>query len=269
MKAEIRACIRKDFLTSVSYLLSFFLTFFDFLPLIAILYFIVKIFGQQSFAFNFGGYNITYFLFIVSGFIIATYLFPALDLFYNLMEEERGMGTLEAIFMTPTKLTIIIISKYIWSLIFTSVVTLPISVLGFFILKIKFTFSMILAMIVILALLLIAFGAIAVILASSVIIFIKSYPIMKIFKNVFRIFGEVYFPIVILPKSLQLFSYFLPITYGIRAFRKILFMGYTLSDIIPDTVVLCVFIIILWPLSFFTIRYSLKRAREKGSLSHY
>lgn len=261
--------MKKDFLTSISYLLSFFLTFFDFLPLIVILYFIIQIFGQKAFIFHFDGYNITYFLFIVSGFMITIYLFPVLDLFYNLMEEERRMGTLEAIFMTPTNLTTIIISKYIWSLIFTFAITLPILVLGFYILKIKFTGSMILAITIILVLLLISFGAIAMMLASFIIIFEKSNSIMKIVKNIFRIFGEVYFPITILPKSLQLFSYCLPLSYGLRSFRKILFMGYTFMDIIPDATILFIFSIILWPLSFFTIRYSLRRAKEKGSLLRY
>lgn len=179
------------------------------------------------------------------------------------------MGTLEALLMTPTHIIIVIIAKYIWCLLFMFGTISPILVLATYILHINFTVSMFAAITTLFILSFIVFGAITIILASFVITFEKCAPFTVVVNDIFKIFGGLYFPITFLPGSLQLFSYCLPITYSIRAFRKIIFQGSAIIGILPDIFTLLAFSLILWPLSIFALKYSLRIAKEKGSLSRY
>jgi ABC-2 type transport system permease protein len=75
--------------------------------------------------------------------------------------------------------------------------------------------------------------------------------------------------VAILPAWLQIFAYLLPITYALRAMRGALLAGATWSVLAPDLLALCLFCLVLLPLSLWVFRFAVDRARAEGTLAHY
>ena len=82
-------------------------------------------------------------------------------------------------------------------------------------------------------------------------------------------FGGVFFPITILPGWLQKISYFLPITYSLRAIRHALLQSYPFQALGFDILILALFSVVLLPLSVYAFKVGVRRAKKDGSLTHY
>lgn len=72
-----------------------------------------------------------------------------------------------------------------------------------------------------------------------------------------------------LPGWLQVISYFLPITYSLRAMRHALLQGYSVIELAPDIGILVLFTVVMLPLSLVAFNYTVRRAKAEGSLAHY
>jgi len=262
MRREVYAIAKKNLFIFLSYKFHASLKIFTILVIIVTSFIAIPYF---SIRFNLKDYR----FFFISGIIFGNYVLPVLRYFSQLIEEEKKLGTLEALIVLPTNLIIIIISTYIWSFISISVISLPVLIFGLYLLKVKFYIQTFLAIISIFILSIILFSTIAIMLSGFIIAFEKGEFITNFVINILSLFGNIYLPIAFLPKILQKFSYYLPITYGVNAFRKILFGNYTTLDIVYDLIILSVFFLILWPLSIFILKFSLMNAKKKGSLSHY
>ncbi|TET67751.1 MAG: ABC transporter permease, partial [Candidatus Aminicenantes bacterium] len=83
------------------------------------------------------------------------------------------------------------------------------------------------------------------------------------------LFGGVFFPITILPGWLQKVSYFLPITYSLRAMRHALLQSYSFQALGFDILILALFSVVLLPFSIYAFKVAVRRAKKDGSLTHY
>jgi len=79
----------------------------------------------------------------------------------------------------------------------------------------------------------------------------------------------VFFPITILPGWLQKVSYFLPITYSLRAMRHALLQSYSFQALGFDILILALFSVVLLPFSIYAFKVAVRRAKKDGSLTHY
>lgn len=269
LKKIVFACLKKDFLNSLSYKLPSFMRLFNSFLVVIVFYFVYHSFVKKPSIVHLEGYQITYFAFVLTGMILARYLLATLSIFSQQMEEERRMGTLEALLMTPTRFITIIISMYVWSFVIVFVYTIPVLLFGVYVLNIKFTGAMIIAILVIFALSIIIFGAIAIMLSAFIIVFKKGRSVTILVNSVFRILGNIYLPVVIFPKCIKVFSCFLPISYSMKAFRQILFKGDGLMGVASEIIILLIFSVILWPLSIFIFKCCLRKAKKIAGLSHY
>ncbi|MFQ6120649.1 MAG: ABC transporter permease [Methanosarcinales archaeon] len=179
------------------------------------------------------------------------------------------MGTLEAMLVTPTKISIIIIFSSLWNFIFTSIRVLIYLGIGVLLFKINISNENLFAALIILILTIICFSSIGIISASFIMVLNQGDPVNWIFSNVSGLIGGVYYPITVLPNWLQNFSYILPITYSLRGMRHALLQGYSMEALAPDILALVVFSIVMLPLSILCFRYAVKRAKVDGSLVQY
>jgi ABC-2 type transport system permease protein len=81
--------------------------------------------------------------------------------------------------------------------------------------------------------------------------------------------GGVLYPVTVLPGWLQPVSYLIPLTYSLRAMRRAILTGDSLSALSPDLLALSLFAAVLLPVSFLAFRYAVKRAKIEGSLTQY
>jgi ABC-2 type transport system permease protein len=268
MYSKPLAFIRKDVIGEMSYKFGFALQLFGVFFRILMFYFLAKLFGGAVVPYlePYGG---DYFAFVLIGIAFSNYLWVGLKGFSDSIRNEQMMGTMEAMLVTPTKISTIIISSSLWKFIFTSFRVLIYLLLGVFIFGVNMGDANLLAGFIILLLTIISFSSFGIISASFIMIFKKGDPINWLFNSLSSLLGGVYYPIAVLPGWLQTFSHLLPITYSLRGMRHALLQGYSLDALAPDIFALVMFCIVLLPSSILAFKYAVKRAKMDGSLSHY
>lgn len=231
-------------------------------------YFIAKLFGKGATPYlkDYGG---EYFPFVLIGIAFYRYLSIALGSFSANLRREQMMGTLEAMLVTPTKISTIIISMSVLDFIFTSITVILYLLFGVFFFGVNLVGASFFSASIILFLTIISFSSVGIISASFIIIFKRGDPITWLIGAFSALFGGVYFPITVLPKGLQVVSCLLPITYSLRALRHALLQGYPFELLASDIIALVIFSIFLLPLSVLIFKYAIKKAKIDGSLVHY
>ncbi len=262
------AFIKKDFLTESSYKLSFIFRIFGVLVSILTYYFIDKLFGHRIVG-HLEEFGVNYFSYILLSMAFFNYVGVGLGSFSSRIRLEQMQGTLEALLLTPTKISTILFSLTLWNLLFASLDMVIYITLGTFLFKINFANINILSTLVILFLTLIPFSGLGILSASFIMVFKRGNPVSWIINSVEGLIGGVFFPITIMPAWLQFLSKFFPITYAIRAVELAVYQGYTVSQLTKEIGFLILFSFLLLPLSFASFQFALKKARQQGSLIQY
>jgi ABC-2 type transport system permease protein len=81
--------------------------------------------------------------------------------------------------------------------------------------------------------------------------------------------GGVYYPTTVIPSWLGQLSNLMPLTYGLRALRRVLASDPPIGAIASDIGMLVVLTMVLLVASLATLRLALRRARTDGALAHY
>lgn len=265
---KIWAFLKRDFLMELSYKFAFFLNIAGIFISVVTFYFIAKIFGRGASPYlaEYGG---EYFPFVLIGIAFSGYLSTALRSFASTIRQEQFLGTLEAMLVTPTKISTILLASALWDFLFSSVNVLIYLFFGmkFFGLNL-FQPNFLLAGII-LVLSIICFSGMGMISAGFIMIFKKGDPITWLISTFSALLGGVYFPIKVLPSVVQKFSTFIPVTYALHSLRLVLLQGAGLDKIIKDILILLVFAIVIFPIGVFLFKFAIKRAKIEGSLTHY
>jgi ABC-2 type transport system permease protein len=262
------AFIKKEFLIQSSYWMAFIFNWVGILISISTFFFISKLLNADSML-SIKGYSTGYFPYVLIGIAFSGYFSTAMHSFSGNIRNEQVMGTLEAMLVTPTRLSTIVISLSLWDFIFTSINAIIYLFFGAAFFKVDFTQMNIIASLLILILTVISLSSIGIISASFIMVFKKGDPISWLVTLSSGFFSGVFFPVEVLPKYLRAFSYFLPLTYSLKGLRHSILQGYTVGMLLPEITVLCAFCIILIPLSIKIFGYALRCAKISGSLTHY
>lgn len=268
MLKECLAFIKKDFLNARSYKASFFMSWFWALSSLFTCFFIAKLVGDWpvSYLSDYGG---KYFPFLLVGITLANYIGASLGGFNESINSEQWSGTLEVLFVSPVKISTLILSMNLWKLINASINVIIYLLLATLLLGVRFNNANIFAGIVILSLTIISFSSIGIISSALILVFKRGGILNPIFGGMAGFFGGLYFPITILPKWLQIISHSLPLTYSLRALRHALIMGYSFRLLANDIIILALFSLILLPISIFCFKAAVKIAKRNASLSFY
>jgi ABC-2 type transport system permease protein len=114
-----------------------------------------------------------------------------------------------------------------------------------------------------------AFAAIGMLSASFHMTFKRGDPINFFINAAATLFGGVFFPIEVLPGSLQFISKILPITYSLTAMRKALLTGAELKEVGSELMTLTAFALVLVPAGLAVFNMALRKARKDGSLGQF
>jgi len=230
-------------------------------------FFIAQLIGQpaQQALPEYGG---DYFAFVLLGIAFNSYFDVGLTSFARSLRQAQTTGTLEAILMTPTPVGRVVLGSAMWSYSFTTLRVVVYLILGFFL---GLDLSQANAPLALLGLLLsiAAFASIGIFAASIIMVIKRGDPITSLISSVSALLGGIYYPITLLPDWLQPLSYFLPITYGLNLMRQTLLNGASWTAVQNDFLILLGFTAILLPISLFTFRLAVNRARRDGSLAQY
>lgn len=261
------AFFQRDYLTQLSYRTAFALSFFGLFFRAFVFFFISRFIGDAA---NDGlaAYNADYFAFVLIGLALNPYFDVGLTAFARALRQAQTTGTLEAMIMTPTPVSYLVIGSAVWSYAFTTFQVFVYLILGAM-LGVNFANANWLTAIVGLLLAIIAFASIGIMAASIIMVIKRGDPVTAVIANVSALVGGVYYPLETLPNWLQTIAQFVPLTHALQVLRLSLLNGATIRELRDDLLILLLFCLILLPLALFSFRYAVDKARQDGSLAQY
>ena len=266
--AKVWAFVCRDFKLQTSYRLAFFFQVFGILFSVASFYFVALLFGDAAVP-HLQLYGGDYFAFVLVGIAFMRYQGVAMGTFSATIRTGQMMGTLEAMLVTPTRLSTILLSSSLWSFAFTSLQVLFYLLLGVLVFGVDLGHANVAAAALVQILTILVFSGIGILSASFTMVFKQGDPINFLFGSVSTLLGGVLYPITVLPAWLQPVSYLLPLTYSLSAMRRAILLGDPLRALMPDLLPLVLFAAVLLPLSFVAFGYAVQRAKIEGSLTQY
>lgn len=105
--------------------------------------------------------------------------------------------------------------------------------------------------------------------AAVVVAFRVRTPVATVVLTLSTLLGGVYFPTHVIPSWMGELSAFLPLTYGLRALRRVALDGAPLISVASDIAKLSAFMVILLAGSVAAFAWALRYARRSGTLGHY
>ena len=262
------AIIKKEFLTAISYKFDFIFKLSSIWLSLFVLYFLSKLINP-AISSELKPYGGDYFSFAVIGTAFISYLNVGLDSFSRSIREAQLMGTLEAVLVTRTRLTSILLFQALWNFIFASIHVVAYLGFGFIFFKSHLTNPDFLSATVILLLTILAFSSLGILSGSFILIFKKGSPINWFIFNLSRFLGGVYYPITVLPGWCQKMALFLPITHSLEGIRLALIQGHSLTELKMQVIALLIFNVVLLPVSMVIFNIAFQIARKDGTLCHY
>lgn len=259
--AQLRAFVLRDFLTDISYRVSFAMSAIDALTAVAAYYLLSTMIGVRP-----DGYDA--FAFILTGLVMNSAMSAAMVCHSQAMRASQQTGTLPLLVASPIGSTRLITLSSGYPLLrallegllfFGAGVLIGLTVKGGSFVGALFVYAVALG----------AFSAIGMLSAACTVVWKRGDPIPWVFAAASWLLGGVFFPVALLPEPLRLISHLLPITYALDAIRPALLATTSAQAVIRSAVPLIVFTVVAIPLAFLAFERALARARAQGTLRQF
>jgi len=256
------AFFKRDLLTDLSYKFSFALQVVDILAGIGAFYFLARVLGKAAFR----GYDP--FPFILVGVAVNGYMSTCLACFAQAIRGNQPLGTLKMVLVTPTSPVAFILYSSLYPFVRAAVdavlYLLGGTMFGLSLGRVNFP-----AMLLLFLLSAVAFSSIGILSATFTLVFKRGDPILWLFGALSWLLGGVFYPVEVLPRFLQHASQFLPITHALVGMRAALLGGVSIAQILPQIGMLALFGLVGLPVSLLGFCWGVRRARTRGTLSHF
>jgi ABC-2 type transport system permease protein len=268
MFREANAFFKKNLLTETSYRFSFLFNIFGVFLSVLGYFFIDKLFGSRMVE-HLEMFGVDYFSYVLLGMAFFSYVGVGMGAIPLQIHQEQTQGTLEAILLTPVKLSTLLFSLASWNLVIATLDMIIYIALGLFFFKIDFSRINPVSSFVTLILTIASFSGLGILSASFVMVFKRGNPVSWIINGLEGLMGGVYFPVSVLPGWLQSLANLLPITHAIRAMELAVFQGYSLRLLAKELFLLFIFSLLLIPAGLIAFQHATKKARSQGTLIQY
>ena len=209
-----------------------------------------------------------YFAFVLLGFVCLAIITASLTAVPTAITAGLTTGTLEALFSTPLSAGSIItgISGYsvLWALVRGLLVIVIGSLVGAHIHWLRAP-----AGLLVIFMLIASYAGMGLSIAALTLAFRSSGPLMQGIVLASTLLGGVYYPTTVIPAWIRSLSAFVPLTYGLRALRRILLEDEPWRLVTSDVAVLFLFSAALVLTGWILFRAALEYARRAGSLGQY
>ncbi|MBD3415365.1 MAG: ABC transporter permease [Candidatus Aminicenantes bacterium] len=265
---KLFAFLKRDFLEEASYKFSFVTSFVGIFLSSATFFFISKLISPNSDS-VLDPYGGDYFSFVIIGIAFSGLLAMFQERLPAVIRQAQITGTLEAILVSRTSIPVILFGSSLYYFLFSVVSTVFHLVLAVIVFGMQVEQINWLGALATFFLTAVCFLSIGILSACFILVYKKGNPFSWIYGSVSGLLGGVFFPIKVLPGWIKWISYLLPITYSLEGLRKSIITSSSFSEILPSILALSVFAGIFFPLSLYTFRLALKKAKKDGTLTHY
>lgn len=264
---KVFALIRAGWLTAASYRLRMLLSVGGVLISVIPVYFIAGAL-QPVMAEAIKDEGAQYFGFLVIGMIALTLINTAVHSLPREMGAGITRGTLEGLLSTPTRVATLLAGMAGFNFVWAAIRMLMLLVAGW-ILGAHVEWSRFLPAAAVLLLTVAAYVPFGVIAGALILVFRTAGPLPQGVLYASTLLGGVYYPTNVIPSWIQDISQVVPVTYGLRALRRILLEGSPGSAVGTDVGVLLAFTVILLLVSVVVFKTALHYAKHAGTLTQY
>lgn len=261
------ALLRARVLVEASYRVQLLLSLVSLLATVVPLYFIAGAL-QPVMADSIRAEGGQYFGFLVVGTVTFYFLNTAVNALPDGVGGDLRTGTLEAVLATPARLPEIITGMIGFGLFWAAARALVLLAVAWA-LGAPIVWSRLPAAALVLALIVLAHLPFGIIASALIIAFRTAGPLANGVIFLSTLLGGVYYPTRVIPSWLHSLSVGLPLTYGLRALRRILLEGAPLRGVLGDVGALTLFATLLFACGAFALSTALRFARRAGTLAQY
>ena len=206
--------------------------------------------------------------FLLVGTVALLLVTTALSVIPSAIASDIGSGTLEALLSTPTPMPTLLAGISAFPLVMA---TLRAGVLlaGGVLLGVSMAPASLPLAAAILAVIVLAHAAIGLISGAMVLAFRTAGPVSRLVLIASSLLGGVYYPTHVIPSWLRMVSEVLPLSYGLRALRRVLLQDASLQDVGPDLLILLGETTLLLVLGVGLFSMAFRYARRQGTLAQY
>lgn len=261
------ALTRVRALTAASYRLQLVLSIVGLLVAIVPLYFITGAL-QPVMADSIQAEGGHYFGFVLIGTVAFYFLSSAVSILPSEIGTEIRTGTLEAVLSTPVRLPEVLAGMLGWGMLWTTLRGLIVLVAGWA-LGVQIAWGHLPVAALVVVLLTLAYLPIGMISSALILVFRTAGPLAQGVLFASTLLGGIYYPTRVIPSWLQDISGLIPLTYGLRALRRILLEGESILAVLPDLSILAGFVVVLLTCGTLALIVALRYARRSGTLAQY
>jgi ABC-2 type transport system permease protein len=209
-----------------------------------------------------------YFAFVVVGLITYALISTATTALHASFSSDISNGSLEAVMATPISMPALLVGMFGQAFTWTALRVLMV-LLGAVVFGAQIMWNHALIAALVLALTVLAYIPLGIIAASLVLAFRTTGPFPAAILTVSMLLGGVYYPVSAIPSWLGMASQFIPLTYGLRALRRVFIDGAPFTAVTGDVATLALFTAVLFTVSLLGFSWAFRHARKAGTLAHY
>jgi ABC-2 type transport system permease protein len=262
---KLLAFLKRDFLSEVTYRVSFLFQVIGMFFSVAAFYFLTKMIDPGAEGLN----GIPPFQWLLVGLAFQFYFSTALYSFSAKIRSEQLLGTLEAMLVSPTPTPIVIFSSAAWDFTYGGIRVLIYLGFAVFIFGVELFGNSLGVLAVGVVLTLLSSAGLGILSASFILYFKRGDPINFFLSGLTTFFGNVFFPVEQLPEWIRPVSEFLPITWSLRIVRGSLLQGQQSAELYDELWKLALLTLVLLPLGVLFSRVAIRKAKKEGTLIQY
>lgn len=262
------AFVLRDFRIESGYKTAFMMRVVESMMLLVLFYFLGELIAPRGSP-ALGKYGKHYLPFAIIGIAFARYFDLTLRMFSESIRLAQVTGCLDAMLSSQTGCVPIVLMSSLYSLISGGMQLLLILLAGSVVFGVDFSLINLPASVLVSVLSTVIFVGFGVLSAALVVWLKKGDPVAWLLGGFGSIMGGAYFPVDIMPASMQKISSLIPITYSLDALRLTMLKGYSVAMVAKPIGILLAMSAILLPSSVALFAAAVRKGRKEGTLMEY
>jgi ABC-2 type transport system permease protein len=206
--------------------------------------------------------------FLLVGTVALLLVSAALTILPTAISSGIASGTLEALLATPTPTPVLVVGLSAFGVLDATVRAAVLLAAGWA-LGANLVPGQLPTALVILAVIVLAHLSVGLLSAAMIVAFRTAGPLPKLVLLSSSLLGGVYYPTQVIPSWLQYVSAVLPLSYGLRALRRVLLQDASFAAVAPDLLTLVGITVLLFSVGAGAFWMALRYARHQGTLTQY
>jgi ABC-2 type transport system permease protein len=266
--SKLLAFVRRDVLVLLSYRLAFLADIAN-LAFQSVTFYFVSLMVNPSAMPEYGGTTASYMAFVGIGIAFGAFMQIGLGRVVSAIRNEQVLGTLESLFMTPTRPLTLQIGLVVYDLIYVPIRTAIFLgiVMGAF--GVRFDPGAVAPAMTVLLLFIPMVWGLGMIGAGAVLTFRRGSGIVGFIGAAVSVASGAYFPLDLLPDRVASILAISPVAVAFDAARRTLIGGEGWAEISSELIYLGVSAVVSLAVGLWAVRAAILRERRMGTLSHY